>query len=410
MADNKLFRKSALDKMSSPERLDVLMEVTSPKGWLALWTVGAILIGVVLWSIFGSIPTRIDGQGMLIRGGSLRELQSVIDGELIDLRVSIGDEVAENQTVAVLSVANREDAAVAARQEYENLQREHESATAEDNATIAGYRATIAGHRADRQNARAELSRKQEELPRREQQLRDGITTTRVVEQLRTEIRRLEAEVNRLDAAAASVNAQIRATEQRIRGRELQVEAAEAEYERLQQGNVRDTEIKTPVAGRVVALPLRVGDLVPRGEAVAMVEPESATMEPVIYISSTQGGRIRPGMEAEVSPTSVKREEYGFMKATIGLVGQFPVSVGEMTNELGSDVLAQELLQDGAKIEVRADLLPTTETPSGYEWSSSSGPPFLIRSGERITASILVDRRRPITYVLPLIRGTVGID
>ena len=45
---NPLFRKAALDKLASPERLDVLMQVTSPKGWLALLMMGIILSSVAM--------------------------------------------------------------------------------------------------------------------------------------------------------------------------------------------------------------------------------------------------------------------------------------------------------------------------------------------------------------------------
>ena len=48
MSENPLFRKAAIDKLSSPERLDVLMQVTSPNDWIALWTIGAILIGIIV--------------------------------------------------------------------------------------------------------------------------------------------------------------------------------------------------------------------------------------------------------------------------------------------------------------------------------------------------------------------------
>jgi hypothetical protein len=65
---NALFRKAALDKLSSPERLDVLMTVTSPRGWLALLTLAGLLGVLVGWIRYGSIPTRVEGQGMLIRG------------------------------------------------------------------------------------------------------------------------------------------------------------------------------------------------------------------------------------------------------------------------------------------------------------------------------------------------------
>ncbi len=49
MSDNPLFRKAALDKLASPERLDVLMQVTSPQGWIALWTIGGILVLAIFW-------------------------------------------------------------------------------------------------------------------------------------------------------------------------------------------------------------------------------------------------------------------------------------------------------------------------------------------------------------------------
>ena len=38
-----IFRKVALERLSSPEQLDQLMQVTSPKGWLALAGLGALL-------------------------------------------------------------------------------------------------------------------------------------------------------------------------------------------------------------------------------------------------------------------------------------------------------------------------------------------------------------------------------
>ena len=39
MSENPLFRKAALEKLASPERLDVLMQVHLAEGWLAcrLW-------------------------------------------------------------------------------------------------------------------------------------------------------------------------------------------------------------------------------------------------------------------------------------------------------------------------------------------------------------------------------------
>ena len=61
-----MFRKEALERLSSPERLDRLMRVTNAKGWVALAVAVVALAGLVLWGIFGSIPTKISGHGILM--------------------------------------------------------------------------------------------------------------------------------------------------------------------------------------------------------------------------------------------------------------------------------------------------------------------------------------------------------
>ena len=61
-----LFRKSALEKLSSPEQLDVTMQVTSPMGWITLAGISVLLVFATVWSIVGSIGD----QGGRARGSS----------------------------------------------------------------------------------------------------------------------------------------------------------------------------------------------------------------------------------------------------------------------------------------------------------------------------------------------------
>ena len=44
-----IFRKVALERLSSPEQLDQMVQVTNPKGWLALTGLGAIVGGLAIW-------------------------------------------------------------------------------------------------------------------------------------------------------------------------------------------------------------------------------------------------------------------------------------------------------------------------------------------------------------------------
>ena len=101
MADPKsLFTKAALERLSSPEQLDMLMRVTSPIGWLALDTVGVCLLIGLIWGMFGTIPNKVDGTGILIRGGSVLQVEAGATGRVTKLSVDVGDIVTVGQVIA----------------------------------------------------------------------------------------------------------------------------------------------------------------------------------------------------------------------------------------------------------------------------------------------------------------------
>ena len=157
----------------------------------------------------------------------------------------------------------------------------------------------------------------------------------------------------------------------------------------------------------MVELKKNLGDRVRNGEVIALVEPLATLLEPVVFVNSSTGKRIKPGMEAQISPTTVKKEEYGFMKGVVKTVGEYPVTPDAAQSIVANATLVEELIGSTAKIEMRASLLPDANVPSGYQWSSSQGPPFKVGGGTRVTVSVVVDRKRPISLVLPIFRGVV---
>jgi HlyD family secretion protein len=76
---------------------------------------------------------------------------------------------------------------------------------------------------------------------------------------------------------------------------------------------------------------------------------------------------------------------------------------------LRNDELVKQLSNKGAPIEVTALLSQDSTTKSGYKWSSSQGPPTGIFSGTQATASIVVDRKPPVEFVIPKIKELLGI-
>lgn len=50
-----IFRKQALDRVSSPEELDKYLVVTRPGVWFALIAVIVLLVGVIVWGFLGKL-------------------------------------------------------------------------------------------------------------------------------------------------------------------------------------------------------------------------------------------------------------------------------------------------------------------------------------------------------------------
>ena len=65
MESKELFRKEAVDRVSSPEQLNDYIHVTSPAIWMALAGIICILVGAIVWGVFGNIYSTVDGAGIV---------------------------------------------------------------------------------------------------------------------------------------------------------------------------------------------------------------------------------------------------------------------------------------------------------------------------------------------------------
>lgn len=281
MENKSIFRQVALERLSSPEQLDQLMQVTTPKGWLALLAVGGLLAAALIWSIFGAIPAQMDGQGILLRAGGVANIFVASDGQIKKIQVRVGDVVRVGEVVARLAPTN----------ETEN---------------------------------------------------------SRVI---------------------------------------------------------------SPYAGRVVEIRASEGSVVSEGSPLLSLEPSqsSAAADAVVYVPAAEGKKIKPGMEVQISPSTVKREEFGFILGRVIAVGEFPASREGMLRVLGSEELVNKFSTIDTPIEVQVELLSDPASASGYQWSSKA-PDITIANGTLCSAQIVVERRRPLSLVLPLLKETMGLN
>lgn len=124
-----LFRKESLERLSSPERLDQLMQVVSPRSWLPLVALGFLVGFAVIWSIYGRIPITIEGRGVLIYPSKVVPLQSKSSGQLLALNVKVGDVVKKGDVLATVDQTELRKQLQLARAKLAQLQMQDRNAS-----------------------------------------------------------------------------------------------------------------------------------------------------------------------------------------------------------------------------------------------------------------------------------------
>lgn len=98
-----IFRQESLERLSSPERLDQLMQVLAPKDWLVLTVFGGLTVLGLVWSFLGRIPITIEGRGIFLQPRQVVELQSSIAGQIESLKITSGQCVKKNEVLATIN-------------------------------------------------------------------------------------------------------------------------------------------------------------------------------------------------------------------------------------------------------------------------------------------------------------------
>jgi HlyD family secretion protein len=415
-----VFRKVSLDRLSSPEQLDQLMQVTDARGWIILSAFGIVLAIATAWGLLGRIPHDVPGTGMLVRSGGVFQVVAQSSGRVTDLAVRVGEEVTEGQVVARMSQPDLVDKLVEARAVLAELEVQHGEIVAHGSKEIALQASLLAQKRATlaRSIAAAEESAAsyRETIGLQEKLVREGLLTRQTVLDTRHQRDQQLRQIGegRSQLAQVAVEEQELRTKQEGEVRASQVKIAGqkrivAETERAIKAN---TEVLSQHTGRILEVIAEQGAVVARGDPILTLDLMGRTVKElvaVLYVPSIYGKQIKVGMPVYIAPSTVKREEYGLMVGRVTYVSDYPATSQGMLRVLKNDKLLDALVGVDAPYEVHADLLVDEHTVSGYKWSSSDGPPLKIQSGSRAAAYITVDARRPIEMVVPLLRKYTGL-
>ncbi len=418
---NHVFRKIALERISSPEHLDRQLTLIRPKEWLAALVLALLTGCVIAWSIVGSLPTQVAADGIIIRRGGMQEVVSLATGQVAVVRPEVGDFVVAGEIVAevtqtelMLEIDNKQAQLSELRIAHQEL-----LAFGTENITKRARqaRAERDNLRRDIESARRRLTWLADKLAGQRKLLEKGIVLEEEVQQTRLEIADEEADVRAWRAQLGEIrvsNDEIQ--EQRlvdIQASELRIHEAERALQALQERFEQSATIASSHSGRVVEQRVNPGDLVAPGSPVLSIDPtlgdvDPAELEVLLYVRASDGKKVQPGMRVRVSPSTAKREEYGFIEGEVSSVAQFPASRRGMLRVLGNEELVAQFLTGGPALAVTARLSIDPSTTSGFQWSSGEGPEEPLTSGTPCSATIIVREQAPITLVMPALRRALG--
>ena len=97
-----IFRKSSLERISSPEQLNEYIKITNPGVWGVLLGCIALLIAVGFWGFYGSIPDSVRAAGVIFPQNGAISVIPIASGRISDMRVGAGDFVEAGQIIAVI--------------------------------------------------------------------------------------------------------------------------------------------------------------------------------------------------------------------------------------------------------------------------------------------------------------------
>lgn len=292
-----LFSEAAMERLSTPEKLDKQVRLISPA---IIAQYSAVMVGViaaVLWVMFGSISYGEDYMGVIYSHDDVVCVNTKIDGIIHDILVVEGDHVNKGDVIATLYNKEIVEQISALREEQSRYE-----ATSQRYREIANELLTLNG---------------------------------RMV--LRSEI----------------------------------------------EGLVQSVEMK--------------GTAIVVGDTVATVVPESfgSYNEVYLYMPKEEAGAFEPGMEAQITPSYVSREEYGYMSGVISSISSYLISDNYILKHMGTLNYVDGLRESGNCVEIVLQLDVAADEAGGYVWSNPKGEDIKVKSGDRCSVRIIKKEYHP---------------
>lgn len=402
-------RAQPMEVAQSPQSEESASRPQPIKLALRLLPMGLVTSLAVLWAVSPSVEVEVEGSGVLLQPDSRVGIYARSAGQVQKLFQLVGAPIAQGDLVASLDRIDQAAPGGGLVPSNPDALRRQGEAIGKQKAAIRAQIAnlTTTNRPVAKQLQALESLRRQEVIPLYSP-LWVGAQDLYLRNQ--SQIKALEGQLAVLDASQAELDGQ-----------------------RLSQ------EVLAPRSGQLLSLSVAPGQAVAPGQRIGTIGPAAQRADrprsAVGLFSDADAARLKPGDEIKLDPLLQSRDRYGGTTQRYGsVIGRIVnispsnADLAEVSRVVGDPELATSLMarsrqaalgEGGDPMATAADkliapvvlvtvALEGAATASGLRWSSGLGPDLRLENGTPAKLKVVVERRSPVSYLMPFLRWLGG--
>jgi membrane fusion protein len=396
---NALFRPAAVAQVRRRLDGEALLAAPLPSRLIAL-LLATIVLAAALFAASATYARKETVTGWLVPDHGLIRASAPAAGLIAAVLVAEGDVVARGQRLAEIALASDTATGNAGVAQARALRQEADAAKARGAVNLARLAAENDQVAARLGNLRRELAEVRAQAALQEQRVAlaesqvastEGLAAKGLVSQREMEGRRSAALGARQDLAghrrqAAGIERELGDLAGRLAALPIEMDAARADaqladaalQQRMSEAETRRAVVVlAPVAGRVAALPVSVGQPVASGATLAIITPVDGVLEAELLAPSRAIGFIKPGQPVRLALQAFPYQRFGAVAGVIKTVSSTvlgPTEIAIPGASLHEPVFRVRISLAGATLDAYGESHP-------------------LQPGMLLSADIILDRR-----------------
>jgi HlyD family secretion protein len=397
------------------------LRIVSPSYVITVWVFIGITMSLFVLAFAVRLPVTVEGQGVLMGDSDVvgYAIRPENDGRLEEFYVTVGSEVKKGQEIGRVSNPKLENDIKTAELALSDLKDKLKKLTSIQQESLDQASKTIEQFQVESKIRDLLLSERLNRLDRvqaaNEELISQGFLSKRGSDAVKTEREQVEdmtyISKRQLYEAEANFVEFKQKNRRELIETKLQINSQERILDGLNDRRKIEGVILSPYSGAISELLVDQYEIIGRDRRIATVTPENSVAngtnrvtKAILFVSSTQGKKLKKDMNARLLPMIFEEQEYGRIQGVVKNIRADVSDDDALVKLFKNQKLIRKLFENDAPYMVTIEVALDPDNISKLSWSSSKGPKRLIDPGTVISGSIVYDKPRFLYVLIPAVK------